>query len=299
MQVSFSKYFKSRFVNAFKERQTIWFVGLIFVLHFIIWFFDTTLSYFFLITIPSIFACINIVKYLIKGIKSNEWNTTYIVIALLFLVLTTKFIFIYYNFLFHLLVIISGFIMIVLKKNQVNKLLDRLTFLVVINLVVLLIPSILWFHYTLPEDVKVWTDNIKWTDFQGTRPSNAKKYGAQISTEIYWKYNRCYNTPRVLTITVMRKSNSWASALSAKYNSNNLLNHEKIHFDITEWTRREFKDSLDNADRLSKITMENIHEYFIELNNNRQDDYDNESEHGKNLEGQEKWNQKLNEFLNE
>lgn len=281
------------------DRQTIWFVGLIFVFYSIFCIIDSTLAYIILVVIPPIFTCINIVWFLNKGIKFNYWDTFYIAAAILYFMLSTKLLFTFYNFLFHLLIIISGFTLIVKKNNQTTNLIDRITFLLVINLIVFLIPSISLFHYFRPADEKIWNNKIEWIDFKGVVPDNTENYGAKISSEFYWKYNKFYNTPRVLTVSVMNKSESWASAVSAKYNSNNLLNHEKIHLDITEWTRREFKDSLDNVNKLSKKNIQNIYEHFIELNKTRQDDYDNDSEHGKNSEGQKIWNEKLFKYFNE
>lgn len=292
------KYIESEIINAFLERQIIWFVGLIFVFHLILRLFNIPGSVFFLIVIPIIFACINLVGFLLKRIKTHQWNFDYIILTLLYLLPAIKLLFTYYNFLFHLILIAIGITVIIYKKSPVINLRKRLISLLVINLFVLLIPANILFNYTRSIDEKIWGNKIKWTDFQGEEPANKKKYAAMINSEFYYKYNRCFNIPRVLTITVMNKSYSWASAVFAKYNTNNLLNHEKIHFDISEWTRREFKDSIDNVDRISEKDIYEIYKHFKELKDTRQVNYDNDSDHGKNPEGQKRWSDKLYEYLN-
>ncbi len=292
------KYIKSEIINAFLERQIIWFIGLIFVFHLILRLLNIPGAVFFLIAIPIIFACINLVGFIIKRINTHHWNFDYIILSLLYLLPAIKLLFTYYNFFFHLFLIVFGITIIVYKKAPVINLRKRLTLLLVINLFVLLIPAKMLLNYTRSIDDKTWGNKIKWTDFQGEEPANNEKYAAMINSKFYYKYNRCFNTPRVLTITVMSKSNSWASAIFAKYNTNNLLNHEKIHFDISEWTRREFKDSIDNVDRISEKNISEIYKHFKELKEIRQVNYDTDSDHGKNPEGQKKWDEKLFKYLN-
>jgi hypothetical protein len=204
--------------------------------------------------------------------------------------------FTYYNTFLHLLLVSIAFAVIWIGRTRADDLSNRLMFLLVINTLVLLVPAISIYKY-LQTDKKIWGSKIKWTDFKGEVPRDTENFAAQISTHFLLKYNKAFNVPRIASVTVMSKSNSWASAIYAKYNSNNLLNHEQIHFDISEWTRREFQDSIGTLDKISEHTVQDIYAYFLELNNKRQDEYDSASNHGSDVTNQIKWNEKIHQKL--
>lgn len=299
MQKKFLTYIKSEIFSVFLEREIISFLVLTFVFHFVFLIFNIRGANFFLIAIPIIFATISITRFLYKGLRNNNWRLDYIVFAILYLMPVVKIKFTLYNFIFHILLIAIGITIIVFKNPQETKLRTRLTLLLVINFVILLIPASALFSHTRPNYEKIWGSELSWSDFQKELPANRKKYAAGINTEFYAKYNRCFNTPRVLTVTVMNRQYSWASAIFAKYNGKYILNHEKIHFDISEWTRREFKDSIDNIDKISEKNLQTIYEHFREIDDIRQGNYDKDSDHGRNVDGQQKWNEKIYKCINE
>ena len=53
---------------------------------------------------------------------------------------------------------------------------------------------------------------------------------AQISTTFYYKLNKVYNYPQVISISSMNPSKSWTSRFGL-----DLLNHERTHFYISEY----------------------------------------------------------------
>ena len=95
----------------------------------------------------------------------------------------------------------------------------------------------------------------------------------------------------------MKESGSW---VRPQYNSyeGNLLKHEQLHFDITEWTRREFQDSLNSLVFPQEEIASNIFNYFDKVRSKRQAEYDSVSNHGIDFLGQIHWNKKVSLKLN-
>lgn len=299
MSKKYLAYIKSQKLGVLLEREVVCFLIFTIVLHLVFHVLNRRIANFFIIGVPIIFAIISIIRFLYKGLRNNSWRIDYIVFAVLYIMPVVKIKFTLYNFIFHLLLISVGTAILVFKKYQETQFRIRLTFLVVVNFIVLFIPANVLFNHTRPSYEKVWGTKLNWSDFQKELPANRTKYDAGISTGFYCIYNRFLNTPRVLTVTVMNKSNSWASAIYAKYNGEYMLNHEKIHFDISELTRREFKDSIDNLDKISAETVQTIFEHFREIEDLRQDNYDKESEHGRNIDEQQIWDEKIFKCINE
>ncbi len=79
------------------ERQFICFVTLLLTFHLISMQIDGIEKYAYLNLIPVVFSLINFFSFILKGIRKSIWEPKYLLIALLYPILTFKFIFTYYT----------------------------------------------------------------------------------------------------------------------------------------------------------------------------------------------------------
>lgn len=84
--------------------------------------------------------------------------------------------------------------------------------------------------------------------------------------------------------------------------SKRLLDHEKLHFDITELHVRKLRSKYDSLEK-NGIFERDIYDNLLELNQletkRMHQKYDRETDHSKNGVEQEKWNNKIQALLKE
>jgi|SRR5690606_3518133 len=278
------------------DRQFNIFIVSVLSFHLTFRYLNWTGQYAWLLLIPILFSIYNLLMFIIIGIRKSIWDFKYLLIALLYFIFPLKIGFIRYNILFPvILVAISVYI---LRHNifKIPKLKNRLIFLMILNIFIVVTPDLLIFKYLNTKDYHVWGSNLEWDDFKGEEPNNIGEMDARIESNFYFKFNRVYNFPQYISLSLMEKKGSW---VRPKYNNyeGNLLKHEQLHFDITEWTRREFHDSLSNCIKLDYTKAKAIFYYFNKLETTRQLEYDSVSKHGVDFNGQIKWNKKVKQSL--
>ncbi len=142
---------------------------------------------------------------------------------------------------------------------------------------------------------------VNWNDFKG--PIRGKShYGAAIFTSIGLKTRlrivegklTAYITPQVFMIP----SQSWARVDARDQAA---LEHEQIHFDITQVIMNRLINKLRNIeansiDDLNSMIQYEYLESFKEMNR-MQEQYDNESDHNLYKPGQLKWKLQVKEWL--
>lgn len=260
-------------------------------------YFDLPGKFAWLIFIPWIFAIISLIKFLIKGFSNSTWEFRYILVTILYLVFPQKILFTYYNVFLAIALLIGTYYLLMKSTIKVSRLKGRLTALLIFNLSLIAVPDTQILKYIKSADNKLWITKLSWNDFTGPEPDDIGEMDARISSDIFWRYNRLYNYPQVISVSIMEKSNSWVRP-DSKDEHGNLLDHEQLHFDITEWTRREFQDLVNSMFYPSLIETSSIYEHFKKLRAERQSQYDKESNHGTDFIGQINWNKKVSSQLN-
>ncbi|GGG53614.1 DUF922 domain-containing protein [Bizionia arctica] len=78
-----------------------------------------------------------------------------------------------------------------------------------------------------------------------------------------------------------------------------ILSHEQLHFDITEWHARKFKQqikALEISEKLPK-NLDALYKNSIKDLNKMQDLYDSETDYSRKIEAQAKWQEQVHKEL--
>lgn len=139
------------------------------------------------------------------------------------------------------------------------------------------------------EDSIIWSNNrrLTWDDFESPADENDPLH-AMTSTNIAVKANCSGNTMRFDVKCVFMKKDSWTKNRLSK----RLLDHEQVHFDLTELHARLLRQKLNasagvcgaNRLKLDAIVEKNFTEWKKE-----QDLYDKTTNHGLLEEKQKEW----------
>jgi hypothetical protein len=153
------------------------------------------------------------------------------------------------------------------------------------------------------DSIIIWNKErkINWGDFKSANKINSYENAKAViawSVAIFPKKINCINIHNAVLIAKMNKKKSWV-----REGSDYLLTHEQIHFDIAELFARKIRKELD---RMLYTDMNcNIEEFFM-IYKNYTDDlkqyqilYDNETNHGLNVNAQLEWNDKIREMLDQ
>jgi hypothetical protein len=151
-------------------------------------------------------------------------------------------------------------------------------------------------------DLILWSPDVvlTWDDFQGT-PDDNKYVTALTYTKVSMKPIEQYEDSILYEITnSFIRNKSW----SKDKNSELLLTHERLHFDITEiiarnirkaFTELYFNEVIQNPKILSDV----FRLYTIDHRNQINDSYDDETKLGTIEVEQQKWNEWVQKELEE
>ncbi len=140
---------------------------------------------------------------------------------------------------------------------------------------------------------------LKWSDFKGTPDPNSE-YGALTYSGFRYSYQYKSGPEGTEVLfdveTFFDKNSSWV-----RKETDALLRHEQIHFDITELHARRLRKAL-RAYKVkgSETFEEDIKEIAAKVNRERdemQNLYDSETNHSLNTEEQRKWEGKVAKLL--
>jgi uncharacterized protein YeaO (DUF488 family) len=148
-------------------------------------------------------------------------------------------------------------------------------------------------------DLIQWQANrlLKWPDFKGTAPQNSE-HAAQTNSGISLDLQGTNNSFSISVTAHFDKQKSWAQRASE---SDYLLNHEQLHFNITELFARKLRKKImygkwTRSDELNKAIQP-----LYDANKNDwkafQAKYDKETNHSLNHEAQELWNGMVSDSL--
>jgi len=144
-------------------------------------------------------------------------------------------------------------------------------------------------------------NRLEWSDFRGEpRPSNNSV--AVTASGITFSYSTKKSDTRLIDYNYNVRADFYPNKswyLKEKAN-NNILNHERLHFDITELHARMFRQRIEKMRFTMNIDaqMNHLHEDINKELEALQNKYDAETRHSQDLEKQEEWQNKIIEALN-
>lgn len=142
------------------------------------------------------------------------------------------------------------------------------------------------------QDFIVWQPGVKlkWDDFLA-KPERHNRASALTTSGIHY-HGEVNDSDVVDTIAaIFYEDQSWV-----RHRSDRLLLHEQGHFDITEiYARRLRKRIMEIPVRSDKPEFQlPLIYYVVEAERRKTENlYDEETDHGKNEEGQSRWNDKI------
>ncbi|MFT4600694.1 MAG: hypothetical protein ACI857_000870 [Arenicella sp.] len=146
------------------------------------------------------------------------------------------------------------------------------------------------------EDYIPWGVKLKWADFQGEIPKNSK-FDALTHSAISLNFEGANVTLNFDIETIFSPVDSWKKVGVDDY----ILNHEQVHFDITEYHTRLLRKRLKAHKFKNFASVEpDIMRIFNEASsaaNAMQVKYDDETDHSINRKKQAKWNKKIKKLL--
>lgn len=155
------------------------------------------------------------------------------------------------------------------------------------------------------EAVKIsWSHaaHLTWGDFQGT-PLKNTPYHANTNSGISYSWGLKGTSQRMEldyhVETFFYPELSWVQSSSK---NQHLLEHEQLHFDISELHARKLRKLLASVDasKLNKDSKEYLNALYEKIDKERsamQNFYDKESDHSLNKEAQTKWRHYVNKEL--
>lgn len=155
----------------------------------------------------------------------------------------------------------------------------------------------------------VWSENIdfSWDYFLLKHEPKSTNEGAFIASGVSWSFqiDEEKNIIVCYTQAFMDKEKSWSlyhGKTDVDYSkSNGLLKHERGHFDITEIYAREARMLISkiktNSFEKAKKRIDKITQQIKKKITKEQNQYDTETQYGKNKEKQAKWDKKIEERL--
>lgn len=216
-----------------------------------------------------------------------------------------KLIFTYYNvFIFTFIIICSIWIILnrrhskdSLIKHKITQILVPLSFvsIVLIFLSDTLIFKTIEYKSSIPYNPY---SEITWDDFKGTKRNieltlkdRIDSAHAQIHSTFYYKINKVYNYPQVISISSMDPDKSW----TVRY-GDNLLNHEKTHFYISEYYSQKVNNLNDFPFLNQDIIVGAIESYYDSLTT-MQNQFDKETFHGTDHHMEKLWENKVKNLI--
>lgn len=153
-----------------------------------------------------------------------------------------------------------------------------------------------------PEKI-FWQDEpLSWADFKAA-PVKESPFQANTNAGISYSWNlKNDNGVISLNYEVYSFFNPHSSWVVPTSKSTHLLNHEQLHFDITELHARKLRKALKDlkVEQLGKDPKAMLKSLYIKIEKERsamQQQYDKESNHSMNKEAEAKWQKFVKEEL--
>jgi len=143
-----------------------------------------------------------------------------------------------------------------------------------------------------------WSDDLQlqWTDFNG-KPTQGTTVVAVTASGISFGFSSKISETRLIDYSAFVDAHFYPDkSWYIKERSNNVvLDHERLHFDITELHARKFKKRIAQTKFTLKISdeMERIHTAINDELRQMQQKYDQETNHSQNVTKQKEWQQHI------
>jgi hypothetical protein len=157
------------------------------------------------------------------------------------------------------------------------------------------------------EDLIVWSESLDSTfswEYYSKRNLSGE-FDAISNMNIVFKKERAGDTIRIVSAVYLNTKKSYYNKRKFKksYPSENLLRHEKLHFDIDECYRRLMFQKIAGikCTRIKKVEKK-INRIYLrnrKIVEKTQKKYDSDSNFSKNQIGQRQWGIKIHKLLNE
>lgn len=147
-----------------------------------------------------------------------------------------------------------------------------------------------------PEEIIIWSEtSLSWDDFKASSaPQNGFHASANTGISYSWSAKMVGNEMD-FDYTVKAffyPDNSWVSEKNDR-----LLKHEQLHFDISEFharlLRKKLKEFKPQEQKDLKEALRSIYETIETGRKQMQEQYDAETQHGKDVAVQEQWEQRI------
>lgn len=167
----------------------------------------------------------------------------------------------------------------------------------------ILIVSIFFLAMILPNDeVIIWNEDVKlsWKDFRAV-PNENREEAALTASGITFEFSvkETNNTIVDFNAKVLAHFYPDKSWYVKDRSNDHILNHEQVHFDITELHVRKFRKRIDRLKVNDQIKKElrSLHQTINTELAVMQAKYDLETDHSIKKDSQEQWNQYIQEEL--
>jgi hypothetical protein len=160
--------------------------------------------------------------------------------------------------------------------------------------------STITIHSFAQESRIIWnkTQLLQWFDFAG-HVNDTSRFDAESFAEVRFTYN--FKSPTNFSFDVFANFHKNLSWCKKEYQSEDLLKHEQLHFDIAGLYSRKLKEAFetyqysnDYKNEIQQIFNQKKIEYHLS-----QQQYDVETNHSLNKERQKDWEKYIHEQLNE
>lgn len=160
----------------------------------------------------------------------------------------------------------------------------------------LLLLSLLYFApgFSQMEELKIyWNEDrlLTWEDFQGP-PDSKVPFHASTSSGIGFSWSmKSSKEGTEFKYEITNSFNPDRSWVKEGKESEHLLAHEQLHFDISELHARKFRKEL-KAYKITKSIKQDLNTIYTKNERARQKmqrSFDSETKHSQNKEAQEKW----------
>lgn len=171
------------------------------------------------------------------------------------------------------------------------------------SLLFLISITVLLLSFNQFKNEKDWDVNspLTWDDYQkpekGTQDEKSVSHTFCGERWVYKRLDSNTYTFKFRVKCVMVKNLSW---VHPDYKTPELLHHEQLHFDLSEYFARQLLVALQSANYTSNFQeeMKEVRHKVTLQRNNMQDRYDNQTKHSKNKDMQMKWDIYVKHLLN-
>jgi hypothetical protein len=154
------------------------------------------------------------------------------------------------------------------------------------------------------EDAIAWTlrRRLTWADFKGTAPDNSGVLGAQTAYRIIDGVRCVGTTFEYRVVAVFRAKESWVrhDILRTPADSARALRHEQTHFDLSEVHARRLRRYFIELIAPCKMSSDDLSTASNRMEREEkaaQQLYDSETDHGRNLTHQARWDKEVDAQL--